>query len=139
MKYLFSCALILTFIFAKAQKPESFLLGKWKVLEVSIPENASAMEKKALEVLKPNLLKTTFIFKENNRGECNLFFDGVPVELESKPSPDIYWTFNPKTRTVVIKEWKKRYSVLMSFVVNKKEGKTYFSLNESTVVLRVAQ
>lgn len=97
------------------------------------------MEKKGLEFLKPNLLKTTFVFKENNRGECNLFLEGIPVEIESKPSPDIYWTFDPKTKTVVVKEWKKRYSVLMSFVVKQKEGKTYFSLNESTVVLRVAQ
>ena len=97
------------------------------------------MEKKGLEFLKPGLLKTTFVFKENNRGECNIPYDRMPVEIEGKPSPDIYWTFNPKTKALVVKEWKKRNSILMSFVVNQKEGKTYFSLDESTLVLRVTQ
>ncbi|MDR6781902.1 hypothetical protein ABIE26_001609 [Pedobacter africanus] len=139
MKYLITFAFLVLCLSAKTQQNASFLIGRWKVVEATLPKNASAQEKKAFNFLKPNLLKSLFRFDTGGKGKFKIPMDNVPIEKNSMPLEDISWNYSATKKYVTITEQSNFKSSLVQFYVKIQDGSTYFILDESPVILKVVK
>jgi hypothetical protein len=104
-------------------------------MDVVLSNEASSTDKKVLSMLKPPLLKSTFLFQTNHKGICKITMPGLPKE--STPSPDIYWTYNPENQLLSIQEWKDRKGFIARFIVNVEDGDVSFALTDYPIILKV--
>lgn len=137
MKYLISFTFLALCLSAKAQEDASFLIGRWKVVDATLPKNANAQEKQALKLLKPNLLKSLFRFDTNGKGKFKIPMDNIPIEKNSVPLEDISWNYSATKKFVTITERSDLKSRLAQFYVEIRDGNTYFILDEAPVILKV--
>jgi len=135
MKYLLSLLLVMASLASHAQLSEPFFIGNWKVMDVVLTNEAGSADKKVLTMLKPPLLKSTFLFQINHKGICRIIMPGLTKE--STPSPDIYWTYSPDNQLLSIQEWKDRRGFIARFIVTVADDDVSFALTDYPVILKV--
>lgn len=132
MKSVFCIILGVTLHFAVLSQTKQDLLGDWKVVDLALSPDAEPEEKQMLETLKALFMKSTFHFKANN-----LFTLKSPdKELATN---DANWSFSESKKTVTVTErtTKGTPGVLMEIAVKSKDGKFYFLMSETPLVLVV--
>lgn len=118
---------------------ETDLIGKWKVVNIieskDMPTPKTAEEKKMLESLKTAFLNSTFEFKSDYNFNLNIDF-----EIIGKMMKKVHWKLDSKKMSVIIQNWKdsksSKFKLMEIFILNK-NGKTYFSLRETPLLLEV--
>ena len=135
MKHLISLLLVFISLGSYAQKSESFFIGSWKTVDVMLAEDSGKEYNDVLEVVKPGLLKATFLFQANHKGVCKITFPSHPSE--AKPSENIYWYYNADSRKLSIKEWKDRKGFVAEFYVKTDKENVFFILTDAPMVLKV--
>jgi len=134
MKFFVTLLFVSFTLFVQAQD-SGFFIGKWIVIDVLLSKDASADDKKALEMMKPYLLKTRFQFDKGNRGICNMTLPTIVQGI--KPSSDVYWIYDPTNRNLIIKEWKLRKRVTAEYTVKIEDDDVYFVLTDGPLILKV--
>ena len=101
-----------------AQISKAFLVGIWRVENVSFNKKNSTLEQKSkMEMLKKMFLKSNFVFKNNNSVDFNF------------PSPEMALkngTWDLQSESIV--SISKGKDKVMKFFVENKNGKFYFVL-----------
>jgi hypothetical protein len=131
------CIMALTILFASAGKPGYAqqgvdLIGDWKITKVEMGPDAAQEERQMLEMLTQIFLKSTFHFKNNS-----LFsFDSPDKDLAIQ---DAVWRFDTAKKYIKISERvsKGKPGQLMGIIVIVKEGKYFFQMEETPVILAV--
>lgn len=132
MKFIFCSVLGLIMHVAVFAQTKQDLMGDWKVVDVVLAPNAETAEKQMLEQLKGVFLKSTFHFKANN------------VFVLKSPDKELAiananWNFDERKKEIAVTQAKAKGTpgLLMEMAVKVKDGKYYFLMAETPLVLVV--
>lgn len=138
MKKLINTLFILfIFLSATAQVNEQEITGKWKAKAVSI-NNAmldGEEDKNAIEAIKEAFLNATFNFKADHN------FD-MDISVKDIALANHHWKINPASGDIYVQEWKdkdKNEILVMIIQVRKKDGKIFFLLQETPIIVEVVR
>lgn len=117
------------------------LLGNWKVVDSQLmPEMEMGLDaegKKKMEQTRIGFIGTVFYFEVNNKFRIK-FPDNIPKFMkELEFLNNTQWMIK-KGQRIAIGTAQDDYS-LMEIIVNDKEGKKYFILDETPLILEVTK
>ncbi len=137
MKFKLTLLFLCVSLYCTAQLKSTDLIGSWKVVDVVDRNISKAIDKKTLSFLRPNLMKTTIRFDAVGHGKFHFPMTGIPISESSKPSEEVYWTFDEKKQFVDIREWKERRGSIIQFVIKQEDKNIYFILDDVPVWLKM--
>ena len=137
MKFKLTLLLICFSLYSWAQLKSTDLIGSWKVVDVVDKNVSKATDKKAIAILRPNLMKTTIRFDAVGHGKFHFPMTGVPISESSKPSEEVHWTFDEEKQLVVIREWKERRGTIIQFVIKQEDKNVYFIIDDVPVWMKM--
>ena len=117
------------------------LLGKWKVVDAQLmPEMEMGIDaegKKKMDQMRTGFIGTVFYFEVNNKFRIK-FPDDIPKFMKELEFLNNKQWIIKKGQKIAIGTAQDGYS-LMGIIVNDKEGKKYFILDETPFVLEVTK
>ena len=130
MKNLILLALLIVNI--SASSPPKGITGKWKVIDanadlttMNVPEKQRAA---VLNMLKKSFINGVFDFRANHQFYLMANIPNYPKNL--------VWDYRADTGFLLIKQAKDGSKIIMADV-KEKDGQVYFTIQESSVVLKM--
>ena len=119
-----------SFLFSQSIK-ESELIGLWNVVNVEGTIEIKEDEKEMLDALLKAFKESTFEFESNKNFTLDIDFIGIEDMLRN-----VHWDYSPEDSSILIENWGKKDNLMM-IKVEKKDGKMFFKLSETPLILEV--
>jgi len=114
---------------------ESDLIGKWNVKNLEGTIEIPNAQKEMIDALKKAFMESTFEFESDHNFTLEIDFIGIE-DMMTK----VHWNYIKEKSRIVIQEWADKDKInsgLMDIIVEKKNGKVFFKLTESPLILEV--
>ncbi len=124
--------LLLSASFTFSQSIEkSELIGLWNVVNVESTKQIKEGEKEMHDMVINAFMKSTFEFESNKNFTLDIDFIGIGDKMRK-----VHRNYSSNDSSITIESWEKKDN-LMVILVEKKNGKVFFKLRESTLTLEV--
>lgn len=109
------------------------ITGDWKVHQIVNSPNDLQFQ-----ALSEGFQNATFSFHANGKFNISTTFSTPVFNIFTEKANNTQWIFNSNTQYIKIGNQKNQYSI-MGIIVKQKEGKTYFYLDETELVMEMTK